>query len=133
MPVLLPTVVLRRYANPFRNSPWGVRVTRKEVGSALRKNRLEPMPDTSRHIERIAYLVLNPAEDPIEVDVGVPELGYHSHWFIQDGNHRFAAALFRGDSFISACVSGSLNYARELFGIDCEDPNIISEAQYHPG
>lgn len=58
------------------------------------------------HAERIAWLVLYPAEDPIEIDVGVPILGYHIPWPVLDGNHRLAAAIFRKDLTILVAPAG---------------------------
>lgn len=43
-------------------------------------------------------------------------MGVHVDWIIRDGNHRLAAAFYRGDSTIRANVSGSQEYASELFG-----------------
>ena len=39
-----------------------------------------------------------------------------------DGNHRLAAASLRGDPSILAIVSGDLDYALELFGVECQEP-----------
>ncbi len=36
-------------------------------------------------------------------------------------NHRVAAAIIRGDALISAHVSGSIDYAKELLGVDVEE------------
>ncbi|EVT82546.1 hypothetical protein Z046_32460 [Pseudomonas aeruginosa VRFPA09] len=40
---------------------------------------------------------------------------------VTDGNHRLAAAIFRGDATIPALVDGELEHAFELFGVDCEE------------
>ncbi|KSQ21817.1 hypothetical protein APB26_32740 [Pseudomonas aeruginosa] len=67
-------------------------------------------------------MVENPATDPIAIDVGVPVLGYWGpSWMITDGNHRLAAAIYRGDTTISALVDGQMDHAFELFGVDCEE------------
>lgn len=52
----------------------------------------------------------------------VPSLCYHLPWMVTDGNHRLAAAIFRGDLSIEASVAGELVYARRHFGIDCAEP-----------
>lgn len=70
-----------------------------------------------RHCQRIAYLVLNKAEDPIEIDVGCPSLGFFNHHFICDGHHRLAAAIIRKDETIRASISGEVDYARELLHV----------------
>ena len=44
----------------------------------------------SWHIERIAWFCVHGWRDPIELDS-------RSSWPITDGNHRFAAAIFRED------------------------------------
>lgn len=59
------------------------------------------------HAGRIAYLVLNPASDPISVDVGIPSMGCFPSWGIDDGNHRLSAAIVRGDETILVNFSGA--------------------------
>lgn len=98
----------------FANPVWrGLRrpVSRGEVARALREGRLEPRPSGRsegrlRHVERIAYLVAHPDPAPIGIDVGVPSLGYSPAWVVVDGNHRLAAALYRGDRLIRASLQG---------------------------
>lgn len=41
-------------------------------------------------------------------------------WPVQDGNHRVAAAIYRGDEEILAVVDGSVAYAMELLGVGIE-------------
>lgn len=110
---------LARHCNPFQGTrPWRTRVTRSAVQQALAENRLVGEPGTTDHAGRIAYLVKHPADDAISIDVGVPHLGCNVSWFVQDGNHRVAAALYRGESLIEAELSGSVDYLRELFGVE---------------
>lgn len=74
------------------------------------------------HIQQIAGFVLIDWDDldrPIELDVGVPELRYSRTYFVDDGNHRLASALFRlrmlGEDRQLYCeVSGSVKYAHQL-------------------
>lgn len=73
------------------------------------------------HIKKVAYFVLNEMREPIGLDVGVPEMGFLSDYFIEDGNHRFAAAIIREDKIIKATLSGSLEYAKK---IGLYNPNI---------
>ncbi|MBM5458724.1 hypothetical protein H8F21_14240 [Pseudomonas sp. P66] len=95
----------------------------KDVKIALQDDRLAPLPDGDDHPARIAYLVLNPASDPIQLDIGCPSLGYWGpSWPVVDGNHRLAAAIYRKDDSIPALVDGELEHAFELFQVDCEEP-----------
>lgn len=123
MPSNLPVVAVKRHCNPFKSdAPWGVTVRQKDVRQALIERRLVGTPDSDDHAARIAFLVENPAKDPILIDVGCPSLGYWGpNWMVTDGNHRLAAAIFRGDATIPALVDGELEHAFELFGVDCEE------------
>jgi len=118
----------------FKNTVWdGITrpITRVEVRKALQNGNLlsptvvyDPLrPETlpgnlsirQFHIRRIAYLVTTSyVIDPIEIDVGVPDLGCNPEWIITDGNHRLAAAFYRKDEFVPVSVSGDLEYAEEL-------------------
>ncbi|WP_197419459.1 MULTISPECIES: hypothetical protein [Burkholderia] len=119
MHVDLPVHRLARHCNPFRGHPWEVKVTRGDVTRALKERQLVPVPGTSDHAGRIAFLVENEASDAIEVDVGVPVLRCYVRWLVQDGNHRLAAAMIAGRATIKASVAGQLDYAKRLFGVDC--------------
>jgi hypothetical protein len=87
---------------------------------ALESGRLVKEPGGADHAGRIAYLVVHEAVDAIEVDVGIPVLNYRPNWMVLDGNHRLAAAIFAGREVIRADVAGQLDYATELFDVDCE-------------
>lgn len=67
-----------------------------------------------RHVERIAYLLHHGWTDAIEVDVGIPSLGFWIDWPIQEGNHRLLAALTRKDPFILASVAGEVDFIRKM-------------------
>lgn len=67
-----------------------------------------------RHVQKIAYFVKHKAHTPISVDVGVPSMNCNPEHLVDDGNHRFAAAIIRGDTTISVTVGGDLEHAREL-------------------
>lgn len=56
------------------------------------------------------------------MDVGVPSLHCYVDWPVMDGNHRLAAAIYRKDATILACVGGDIDYALELFGVDVSEP-----------
>lgn len=146
MPIQIPVDKIREISDPFENPPWEpffnedevdgtlaihTTVNFSDITTALRDNDLAEIPyqlldkhniadSMEYHIARIAYLVKHDtsASDAIGLDVGIPALGCHVTWCILDGNHRLAAAIYRGDKTIYATVDGDLNYARELFGVD---------------
>jgi len=123
MPVSIPVRRIARLFNPLRKSPWeDGGVSRTAVTAAIREQRLVSEPGSKDHAGPIAWMVLNPDATPIEIDVGVPHLGCFVAWPITDGNHRLAAAIYRKDRRISADVAGDLEYARMLFGVDCQEP-----------
>lgn len=68
----------------------------------------------ARHAAKIAYFVKHPIERPISLDVGIPSMGCFVDHMVDDGNHRLAGALLRGDKTIRAVVCGSQDHAREL-------------------
>lgn len=69
----------------------------------------------AEHWTRIEAFMLGGWNDPISVDVGIPHMGYYGPaWPITDGNHRFYAAILRGDEWIDACASGCVETANEL-------------------
>ena len=43
-----------------------------------------------------------------------------SQLLVLDGNHRLAAAIFAGREVTKADVAGQLDYATELFDVDCD-------------
>jgi hypothetical protein len=112
--------------NPLENSTWAEVVspiTKQEIKEAIDNNKLLNISykygtcwGRENHIERIAYLVVNKSNVPIDVDVGVPgfcEVTY----IIQDGYHRLAAAYYRGDKTILATISGAVKYAKHILNI----------------
>lgn len=120
---------LKRLANPLRTPPWPWFVKpwakpfqRKEITAYLKQQNFEKWvtgfsrDDREIHLRCIAHYVVKGWTEPIEIDVGVPALGCYVDWPIQDGNHRLAAAIYRGDKEILAGLSGDLNYIEELFG-----------------
>ena len=125
MSVRIPVRRLQKICNPFESSPWDTPLSIHDIECAIKTKRFVEPNDVGGaydHAGRIAYLVKSGWDDPIEVDVGVPILNYYTDWVIQDGNHRFAAALYRKSRYISASVAGQLDYARDLFGVDCDEP-----------
>lgn len=98
---------------------------KKDIIKAVQSKCFEPKPIVTKqtkqyHIQRIAYFVVHGWNDLIDIDVGVPSLGYVPEWIIQDGNHRCAAAIIRGDQTIKASFSGDIKYCFELLNIPKE-------------
>jgi hypothetical protein len=128
----IPVDRLRALCNPFTATDlWnsGGDLTSDMVACAIRRNLLNRncnddgrLCHPDHHAQRVAYFVVQGWDTAIDVDVGVPELCCHVDWLVQDGNHRLAAAIYRGDQFIKAGVSGSSDYMLELLGVKYEEP-----------
>lgn len=70
------------------------------------------------HAGRIAWLVVERHDDPIEIDIGFPELGQHPRnglFDMIDGHHRLAAAEIRGDRLIRVAYAGQCDRMAEIF------------------
>jgi hypothetical protein len=149
-PILMPLIPLHKLAqwSPFRNLVWnGIMdngkgaITIEEVNLAIEAKRWqkEPLGHTGirrDHVERIAYLVVHRDPTPIDLDVGVPELGCYVDWPIQDGHHRLAAAFYRGDESIEADVSGGIDYGEELLGVRLPrtvQERVLEAVRRYPG
>lgn len=70
--------------------------------------------DRESHVHRVAFFVVNGWTDAVDMDLGCPSLGYHSPWPIQDGNHRFAAAVYLGHQTIRANLEGETGWIRKF-------------------
>lgn len=111
----IKTEQLLSYCDPFDHNVWGEKVSKEAVLQALRDDRLVcDYQDKTDPAGRIAYLVRHKAADPIEIDLGYP--GCFNEWIISDGNHRFAAALLRGDPEILCHFSGLPEYIQSFLG-----------------
>ena len=127
-PYRLDVIKFQERCNPIRDNCWGLLdpIICSDVEKAINNNdlfqpefirnaksdSLSKTPDQQLaifHITNIARFVVNGWNDPIHVDVGVPSLGCYPKWPLEDGNHRFAAAIIRGDNFILANMSGATN------------------------
>lgn len=126
----VPVKNLKRICNPFEHCVWDIPkpVTIDEVSMVLATGAMaadydEDLHDKSSidHAQRIAYFVHNGWQDPIVIDVGVPTLGFNPDWIIWDGNHRLAAAIYRGDKFIEAEIGGDVDYAAQLLGLAVDE------------
>jgi hypothetical protein len=111
---------LKILCNPFKelcwtdlNRPIKKADVQKEI-HRVQKGLPEKKSARGNHIRKIAEFALNGWKDPIEIDVGIPHLNFPGTWQITDGNHRFAAAIFRECTTIQAVVSGDVDYAIEL-------------------
>ena len=65
------------------------------------------------HLQRIAYLVVNPDTKPVEVEMGIDT--WLEQAALTDGNHRYAAAIIRGDKTIDVIFGGFIDKLLELF------------------
>jgi hypothetical protein len=119
---------LQRVNDPFDTVVWwkdlDEPLTTEEIETAVERGDLQP-PDSDRycvdqpcsrqkHIERIAWLVVNGWNQPLNMDVGVVGMALEPTWFVTDGNHRFAAAIVRGDDFVYAYIQGDMGRLQEL-------------------
>jgi hypothetical protein len=112
--------------DPFERTVWPDLegpITREEVALAIAHDDLSlgqvpadqtEVLDRAFHVQRVAWLVINGWNDSISVDVGIPCMGYSPDWPILDGNHRFAAAVYRDDESILANVDGQVDWIAKL-------------------
>lgn len=104
--------------NPF--AVYGCVVTRQAVADALAANDFADFMEESSscerpdeyHARRIAYFVKHGWDDAIEVDVGCGHWG--GHFEVTDGNHRLAAAAYRGDVSIKASTAGLVDIIKQF-------------------
>ena len=128
MPVLIPVAKLKKQCNPFKDLVWGCDlIYRNDIKIAIKEKNFVSTHNFNdnewdENIGRVAWFVVNGWNDAIEIDVGIPSMQCHVNWMVTDGNHRLAAAIYRKDRHILASVGGSLEYAMELFGVDCQEP-----------
>jgi hypothetical protein len=135
---LVDVAVLKQWINPFELSPWpaindvsgmDINNLRALVEEAVQAGDVEDMSydklmmamdtqcapdaDVYWHSRRIAYFVKNGFEDAITLWVGPfgrPRL--------EDGNHRFAAAIFMGAEQVGVDAVGSGFDVERLLGED---------------
>jgi hypothetical protein len=114
--MLVPLSVLSQHCNPFKSVVWHHDltrpVTRRQVAARIAENDLKNSGQD--HAARIANFVVHSWRDAIHIDVGVPSHGFHPGWFVEDGNHRLAAAIYENHANIWAQISGDWGYAEEL-------------------
>lgn len=114
-------VILKDETTDF--DTWGTKVTLQDVIECYENKTFEkyPFSDTPyevdqnyNHAARIAYLIDHSDDEPIELDVGCPSLGYHSV-ILYDGNHRLVAKKLQGKETIEVKWSGEEDYFNHLF------------------
>lgn len=121
------TVQLRRLlgiCDPRANWPWDCEAPEPSDLQRMLSSSLEvaipvgPHGTPSDHIGRILYLARHGWQDAVEIDVGIPCLGYPGpEWPLIDGNHRVWAAALRGDEVIEVAIAGQVDHAAELLGV----------------
>lgn len=110
--------------SPFEIFSWDPEdepLTREEIEAAITAGNLnskhfsDPLTGWPRqlHVERVAYLVVHPSDDPVDLDMGTQG----SPASLIDGYHRLASAIYRKAPSIKAMLSGDLDYAEEAFDI----------------
>ncbi len=102
---------LAQIYDPFNDPPWiGVAtITKNDIKIAIKYGNLEQRPRTEFtpltkdfHVARIAYLVAHP--DPTPITIIKRRDG---DFELDDGFHRLAAAIYRGDETIKAAFEGT--------------------------
>lgn len=121
-----------RLCDPRSRWPWRSKAPSARLTEALLADASEiakPIPSDAgarAHLGRVRHLARVGWADPIELDVGVPALGYAGPaWPVTDGNHRLWAACLRGDEFIEVNVSGQIDHAALLLGVS--EHEVVNE------
>lgn len=124
MPSRVPLQRVLDICDPRLSWPWRCPAPSGEVlrhlllHAPLVADPVEVRATVEQHIGRICYLAKYGWCDPIEMDVGVPCLGYLGpSWPVTDGNHRLWAATIRRDYFMDVNVTGQVDRAVQLLGI----------------
>lgn len=134
--------LLQAITPPMPHTVWGVRILPAMVHRRMAAGLLDVTPYAAKrlgardmiawreyHIRRIAYLAMSGWRDAIELDFGVPSLGYYNTNPVIDGNHRLCASIIRKDATIRAWVGGQISYASELLGFhyqEAEEENQVT-------
>ncbi|MCK9459514.1 MAG: hypothetical protein M0R80_07740 [Proteobacteria bacterium] len=121
-PIKINIKKLQQEWSPFRDCIWvnvDRPITREEIANAIKKKQFitpeTPKPKDSiwdvssreQHLQRIAWFVCNFSDNyPIEIDFGIPGYG---NLRVDDGNHRFAAAIYLKKKYISAICGGAIS------------------------
>lgn len=108
--------------SPIENLPWNCdEFTPNDVRVAYRKKQFQithgTLDDKSSrewNIQRIAYFIKRMPSEPIQVDVGIPSIGFYPNDVVSDGWHRIYAAILRRDKYINASVAGEVSVINKL-------------------
>lgn len=130
----ISVAALAELVNPLENPPWYFKHVpdfKAQVANCIVKevfeprsyselnwpeDYFEPTDSVYNHAARVAYLVANPnaAPEPISIDVYVSSRVVPCIVEVLDGNHRLAAAIFRGDDAIATNIGGDVEAARKI-------------------
>jgi hypothetical protein len=110
---------LREMVDPLATPPWGSQgsgLTEAMVRDAMRFGDTIDRPvnngfgtNAETHAGRIGHLALHGWDDEITL-----ELSSDDRWPVTDGNHRFYAAIIRGDETLLATAVGDLEKMQAL-------------------
>lgn len=83
--------------------------------------------NTYKHIAKIAWFIKYGFNNPIELDVGIPEMCCHVDYIVVDGNHRLASSIYKEEvqgtmTLVPCSINGSLDYAEELLQLNKRYP-----------
>lgn len=125
-PYWISVRVLVRHIDPFKDDVWGDGpISKTDVKKAIdqqnfadtpyfqtnqERNDATPEERKDYDIRRVAYMVVNPQEHPIELDISRNGVG------IEDGCHRLASAIYRRETHILAHYSGYMDEFHRVFG-----------------
>lgn len=134
MPANVPLLSVLAICDPTKSWPWRCPAPSDEAlrqllaHAPLVADPVEGDATAEQHIGRIRYLANHGWWDPIEIDVGVPCLGYPGpSWPVTDGNHRLWAATIRGDHLVEVDISGQVDHAARLLGV----PGLLANGLEH--
>jgi len=119
----VPVDALAEIYNPFEVAPWmGVaKIDPDDVDEAINNHDFAKQhsdssdlanPDKAYHAKRIAYLVKHLDPEPIVI---VPNI--RGSYELEDGFHRLAAAIYRGDKTIKVAFGGSKRQLKDWLGL----------------
>lgn len=118
----VPVEALAAIYDPFESSPWfdidsispdavAEAIERQDFDAGHHEPNIMKPPSSDYHVRRIAYLVAHPDPEPIVV---VPN--QEGSFELDDGFHRLAAAIYRGDPTIRVAFGGTKKQLRRWLG-----------------
>ena len=116
--LLVSVAALALFCDPFRLVCWHMDlvapITREEVAAYVEDPALPVDGARQGHAAGIARYVRDGWTRPLDVDVGVPSLGWNPPWIVDDGNHRLAAAIYLGMDTVEISLGGSMQRAVDM-------------------